>query len=103
MSGRLFGIKDMLQNDGRGGAVDHDSTLSYREALIVEATLGLDGRKPLIDQTDGEIHFRRDLRGEASCYLGRCPLVAVEASWQPDHDLDWLHLSNEFPQRCTIV
>jgi|TARA_X000000950_G_scaffold270500_1_gene350359 hypothetical protein len=39
----------MLENDGRGGAVDHVSTLSYREALIVEATLGLHGRKPFID------------------------------------------------------
>ena len=50
------GVEGMLENDGRGGAVDHDSTLSYRKALIVEATLGFHGRKPLIDQTDGEIH-----------------------------------------------
>jgi hypothetical protein len=46
----------MLQNDGRGGAVDHASTLSYGEALIVEATLGFHGRKSLIDQTHREIH-----------------------------------------------
>ena len=69
----------------------------------MEATLGLDGRNRSSTKRTGNPILTRSSRRRAFVPPSRCPSLPSRPRGSPITISKWLHLSNEFPQRCTIV